>query len=363
MTVPGRIVVERGPGETRAALLADGVALEVVHVRDAEAQPGAIYAGRIGERLPGGDGVFVDLGLPPPGLLEAKGARFSQGQLVAVEVLSPARAEKGPKLGRVKATVPSVQAAPGVIVPAPDPVQAWWACHAKTIAVIDVAPRAEARRLAELLGAAAPVVGHADPLFADLEDQIDAALAPVVPLPGGGRLVIEPTCALVAVDIDAGAARPEAANAAAMAALAHHMRLRNLAGRIVVDLIPTRAPRRFVGQLRELCRDDPAGLQIMGLSPSGLIDILRRRTRPSLRETLCDAAGQPSPATVAYRALRLAWREFDARKTAHLNLAVAAEVQALLNERLAPALAEARTRGEIAVVAAPGFPRARIEIS
>lgn len=335
---PDRIFVDRGPGETRVALAAGQTVLEIVHIRAAEAQPGAVYAGRVGERAPGSHDVFVDTGFPPHGLLETKGEKFSVGQWIAVEVLSPARGGKGHKLARSAVKLPEGANAPGLLTPAPDLVAAWR--HIYKQSITDAAP-------------------DDDFTFADIEDQIDAALEPAVALPGGGRVIFEQTAALVAVDIDAGASSIETANAEAMIAIAHHIRLRNLAGHIVVDLIPTRGKQRYVEQLKKLCAADPVDTRIMGLTPSGMIDIVRRRRRPSLAETLLNDD------TTAYRALRLAVREMTARKCVKVTLSAAPAVAALLNERLNPALMEARdtARGEIAVVSRPDFAAGRIEVS
>ena len=50
---PDTILVSRSPGETRYALLAGEEFIEVIHHRDGAIQPGSIYAGRIGARVPG----------------------------------------------------------------------------------------------------------------------------------------------------------------------------------------------------------------------------------------------------------------------------------------------------------------------
>ncbi|MFP3345188.1 ribonuclease E/G, partial [Halomonas sp. SIMBA_159] len=71
----------------------------------------------------------------------------------------------------------------------------------------------------------------------DLADFVAAHGEPQVPLARGARLWIEATRALTAVDVDAGGGSPRAANAAAPEALARALRLRNIAGTIVVDLI------------------------------------------------------------------------------------------------------------------------------
>jgi ribonuclease G len=368
MRVPNRILVMRSPGETRAALLADDDLIEVAHVRDVEAQPGAIYAGRVGERVPKSADVFVDIGLPPHGVLETKGARFAAGQLIAVEVLTPARADKGHKLRVSKLSVPADVQAPGVLKAAPDPVAVWYSRYGTAISEIAAVPRSQAVRLKDVLGSPANVVmmANADAEFDVIDEQIQSALSNDVVLPSGGRLIIEQMAALVAVDIDSGSSSIDVANEEAMVAVAHHMRLRNLAGHILVDLIPTRARRRFVKLLTDACADDPVKVQVMGLTPSGMIDVVRPRMRPSLAEAMCDSSlRRPSDDTIAYTALRRACRELTARRAAGITLLVSAPVATVLNERLAGALREARTMasGDIAVVARADFTRERVEVS
>ncbi|MBL8644288.1 MAG: ribonuclease E/G [Rhodospirillaceae bacterium] len=357
---PNRIFVSRGPGETRAALVADERVIEIVHVRDAEAQTGAVYAGRVIDRVPNADALFVEIGVGPPGVLDAKDQNLAKGRMVAVEVATPARAEKGHKLKPSKAAIPEAMKTPGLITAAPDAAAGWWCRYKEHIVEIVAEQAAQRQRLAGLLGAAAPIVDAAanDMTFAEIDEQVDAALASVVVLPSGGRLVIEQTAALVAIDIDAGASSIVQTNTEAMTELARQIRLRNLAGHIVVDLIHTKGPQRFVAALKEACADDPAETRIMGLTPSGMIDIVRRRVRPSLAEALY------GPHTVAYRALRLACRELVGRRVAKVELRVAPTVAAALNEQLNAAMLEARdtAKGEIVVVPQASFAEARIEV-
>jgi len=347
MFKPDKILIMRGPGETRAALLADESLIEIVHVRDADAQPGAVYVGCVGERVPQSADVFVNIGLAPHGVLETKGAKFASGQWVAVEVLTPARADKGPKLKLSKNTFGSAEKEPALLKPAIDPVAVWTARYGE----------------ANLKAIVAKVTSSD---FDEIEEQIQSALERTVSLPSGGRITIEPTKALTAIDIDSGSSAADVANAEAIEAISHHMKLRNLAGHILIDLIPTRARRKFVTQLGQATADDPAQVQIMGLTPSGMIDVIRRRIRPSLSETLCDESmARESVASVAYRALRMACRELIARRIATITLRMAPSVATLLNQRLAPCLDEARAmaRGDIHIEARADFAVDRVEVA
>lgn len=361
MTTPTRIFVSRSPGETRAALLAAGRVLQVAHIRDAEAQAGAIYAARVGEHVPGSADVFVDIGCPPHGVLEAKGEKLTTGQFVAVEVLTPARADKGHKLKHSATQLPPDLTSPILLQSGLDAVLMWWKSYSASLTEIVAQPQPEMRRMADLLGRDAPIVAeaHDDFTFADIDEQLEEALERVVVLPSGGRVIIEPTSALIAIDIDSGGSSVEVANGEAMRVIARHMRLRNLAGHILIDLIPSRDKIQFVKMLKTACAADPVETRIMGLTPSGMIDVVRRRAGPSLAETLL------SLDAVAYRALRLACRDMLARKVVRVALHVAPVVAALLNEVLHAALKEAvaTAKGEIIIVSRNDFTPQRIDVS
>ncbi|MDX2145005.1 MAG: ribonuclease E/G [Rhodospirillaceae bacterium] len=363
MSAPDTIVIARGPGETRFALLADERCLEVAHVRNIEAQPGDVFVGRIGEPMPGGGAVFVDIGVAPHGVLELKGKSFPAGAAVAVEVVTPARADKGHKLKLSRLAVPPGAQAGARIFAGPSPALQWWQRYRDAIAEIVVEPRAEAKAYRSLLGDDAPIDVHDGRASAfdhfGIEEEIEAALAPRVALPGGGALIIEPTAALTAIDVDAGAARMDAANREAVVEVARQIRLRNLAGVILADFIAGKDKRKLVSDLKAQLADDPAGPRLTGLTPSGLMEIVRPRLRPSLSELLAGSAE-----AAGYRALRLACRELAARRASKITLGVAPAVAALLNERLFLALDEARrmASGDIVVEARPALPVGQIDI-
>lgn len=201
-----------------------------------------------------------------------------------------------------------------------------------------------------------------------VEEQIEAALSPRVPLLCGGALIIEPTAALVAVDVDAGPAAPALANAEAVEALARQLELRALAGHVVVDFIPDRKdPRRQVVReaLRRALEGDPAAPYVAGVSPLGLVEVSRRRIAPPLADVMCDADGLTSVETAALSALRHVLREADARPGRAPVLEAALDVIEALRGPLRGALAEAETRlhRPLALKAREDFPRTRVEAS
>jgi ribonuclease G len=124
------------------------------------------------------------------------------------------------------------------------------------------------------------------PLFAlrDLDGAIDALLSPVVELPGGGRLTIEPVTALTAIDVDAGTRAALDANLDAAAEIARQLRLRHLAGLVVVDFVSMRNPRdraQVERALHTALARDPVETQMLPMSKFGLVELAReRRGRP-----------------------------------------------------------------------------------
>ncbi|MCB9956989.1 MAG: ribonuclease E/G [Rhodospirillaceae bacterium] len=126
---------------------------------------------------------------------------------------------------------------------------------------------------------------------ADLSEPFVAAQSSEVALASGGRLVIEPTAALVAVDVDLGSAASErTANLEACRVLARQIRLRNLAGPIVVDLIGSAKPEAetkvLLAAVADGFADDPATVQVVGIDRLGLLRLARQRRGAALADVL-----------------------------------------------------------------------------
>ena len=136
------------------------------------------------------------------------------------------------------------------------------------------------------------------PLFAkyQVEAQLDAMLLPTVQLRSGGYLVINQTEALVAIDVNSGRSTRERnieetalrTNLEAADEVARQLRLRDLAGLIVIDFIDmeTRKHNAMVERrLKEALKNDRARIQVGHISHFGLMEMSRQRLRPSLAET------------------------------------------------------------------------------
>ena len=131
-----------------------------------------------------------------------------------------------------------------------------------------------------------------DPPIAGPPGDVAELIAPLrqreVALPRGGKLTIEPTRALIAIDVDSGAAGAEAANAAAVDAIARQLRLRNIGGIVVIDLVSQRSDwRPIIDRFRRALAEDPARTTVAGgVSPLGLLQLSRERRGLSLAEAL-----------------------------------------------------------------------------
>jgi len=135
-----------------------------------------------------------------------------------------------------------------------------------------------------------------------VESQLDAIHSPDVHLKSGGYIVINPTEALVSIDVNSGRATKERnieetalkTNMEAASEIARQLKLRDLAGLIVIDFIDMEASRNQIKVerlLKDEMRNDRARIQIGRISPFGLLELSRQRLRPSLIET----SSEPCP--------------------------------------------------------------------
>ncbi|KZB64116.1 ribonuclease E [Thalassospira lucentensis] len=202
------------------------------------------------------------------------------------------------------------------------------------------------------------------PLFHrfQVESQLDAMLNPVVQLKSGGYIVINPTEALVAIDVNSGRSTRERnieetaykTNLEAAEELARQLRLRDLAGLIVVDFIDMEDHRNQASverKLKEAMRNDRARLQIGRISPFGLLEMSRQRLRPSLVESAfevcahCRGVGLVrSIESAALHLLRVLEEEGMRRRSGALTVHVASEVALYILNRKRDTLAEIEQR-------------------
>ena len=162
------------------------------------------------------------------------------------------------------------------------------------------------------------------PLFTryGIESQLDAMFSPTVQLRSGGYIVINQAEALVAIDVNSGRATREhhiedtalKTNLEAAEEVARQLRMRDLAGLIVIDFIDMeekRNNRAVERRLKECLKHDRARIQVGGISHFGLLEMSRQRIRTSVLESStekCPACGGTghvrSVASVALQLLR-----------------------------------------------------------
>ncbi len=138
----------------------------------------------------------------------------------------------------------------------------------------------------------------AQPIFTryGIESQLDAMFQPTVQLKSGGYIVINQTEALVAIDVNSGRATREHSieetatktNTEAAAEIARQLRLRDLAGLIVIDFIDMdegRNNRAVERKMKEALKSDRARIQVGRISHFGLLEMSRQRIRSSVLES------------------------------------------------------------------------------
>lgn len=326
-------------GRRVAALMVDGQ-LEDLALESAGLAPGAILRGRVGRPVKGLGGVFVDLpegergflrapkGLAPgqailvqvagvaepgkalplslrilfksryaivtpgaPGLNVSRAIRDEAAREDLAALATEAMAGADPELGLIlrsvcaeagedeiaddilqmrqlaEAVLADASGAPELLVDAPDPHELAWRDWGD-VELVDDAPEA---------------LDHSGALEA-----IARLRAPEVALGGGASMVIEPTRALVAVDVNTGADTSPAAglkaSIAAARALPRELRLRGLGGMVVVDFAPCpKRDRHVVEQsLTKAFRADAGESALAGWTPLGNFELTRRRDRAPL---------------------------------------------------------------------------------
>jgi ribonuclease E len=202
------------------------------------------------------------------------------------------------------------------------------------------------------------------PLFMrhQVESQIDAMHNPVVQLKSGGYIVLNQTEALVAIDVNSGRATRERnieetatkTNLEAADEVARQLRLRDLAGLVVIDFIDMEEQRNNLAverRLKEAMKADRARIQIGRISPFGLMELSRQRLRPSLMETHftscphCQGLGLVrSVESAAMEVMRAVQEEGIRRRSAEIAVTAPTGVVLYLLNQLRPALSDLERR-------------------
>ncbi|MBI2438333.1 MAG: Rne/Rng family ribonuclease [Lentisphaerae bacterium] len=149
-----------------------------------------------------------------------------------------------------------------------------------------------ARGCVKLYEGARPIFEHYD-----VARQIENAFRRKVTLKSGGCIVFDETEALIAIDVNTGQHKGAATqeetilqvNLEAVQEIARHLRLRNIGGLIVIDLIDMRSKKhrnQVYNALREALQHDKARTKVLPVSPLGILEMTRQRVAESIESTL-----------------------------------------------------------------------------
>lgn len=334
-----RVLAATSPGEVRVAVTDADELLDYAIWR-----PGMpdgvddLYLGRVIARVPAMAGAFVALPESEGFLPDSEGGRaVGEGGLLAVRITRAAQGGKGPRLtAKLAAADLAIAGSPSgplrLLRRGPGAVERLAKQRPEAPVLIDDAA---------LLAALRPTLKERLALVRKAFDegvagQVAALAGPVVSVPGGGRLHIHPTPALIAIDVDVAAGVSESGGKAAaaqeewnrsiMPMLARQIRLRNLTGAILVDFAGMAVRRRALlgPALAAALADDPLHPRLLGFTKLGLAEIVRPRVHPPLHELLA------GPQAAALRALRQAEAELEGAAGQALALRAAPDVVAAL---------------------------------
>ncbi|MDA5193542.1 ribonuclease E/G [Govanella unica] len=202
------------------------------------------------------------------------------------------------------------------------------------------------------------------PLFQrfQVEAQLDSMYNPVVQLRSGGYIVINPTEALVSIDVNSGKSTREhnieetalRTNLEASEEVARQLRLRDMAGLIVIDFIDMEDrnnARNVERKLKDCLKADRARIQVGKISPFGLMEMSRQRLRPGILEASthscpqCEGTGiVRSVESSALHALRSLEDEGIRGRSAVVHMFLAGPVALYVLNHKRPQIAEIEAR-------------------
>lgn len=211
------------------------------------------------------------------------------------------------------------------------------------------------------------------PLFNrfQIESQIESAFKREIALENGASIVIDPTEALIAIDINSARATEGSdieetalrSNLAAAKEIARQLRLRDIGGLIVIDFIDMSSPRhqRMVeNQLREELKADRARIQLGRISRFGLLEMSRQRLRPSLGDSSqvtcprCDGQGTiRSIQSLALAIMRIIEDEAMKENTRQVNVQMPFDLAAYLLNEKREAITRLEQRHDIRILLLP----------
>jgi ribonuclease E len=224
----------------------------------------------------------------------------------------------------------------------------------------------------------------ATPLFqrSGVEDQLSAMYQPIVQLKSGGYLVINPTEALVSIDINSGRSTREHnieqtaynTNLEAAQEIARQLRLRDMAGLIVIDFIDMEQSghvRKVEKAMKEALKNDRARIQVGRISSFGLMEMSRQRLRTGVLEAStkpcphCDGTGlMRTAASAGLSALRMVEDEAARGRGERILLRAGREAAVYVLNKKRAELADIEQRYGVSIEVAidEGFEGARMTV-
>ena len=385
--MPRELVIAAGPGEWRAALIEDAEPVELRVERGDGVEAGSIHLGRVVRLLPALGAAQVDIGGTRPAFLPLsqifpRGRRLAEGERVVVQIRREAQGGKAAQLTTAIAEQADITTAdrydpPQRLFPAPSFAAALTGVFPAIDRILVDEPGSIPEIRAAFPGSTVAHLPESEWPF-DLDALFEEVLAPTITLPGCGSIHFETSRAAVLIDVDSGTPEggsPErtavAVNLAAAIAIARHIRLRNLAGGIIIDFVgfdDHRARERVRATLARCLARDRLQPQILGWTRLGHLEVVRRRrTRPladALLEAALGGAFVKTAGTVAYEALRAVRRAARAQPGHSWRLSLAPEVAAALDGEAAAALRELEQRlgRSVTIAGNAGLGRDRFQI-
>ncbi len=338
-----KLYLDRGIGESRGVVTLDGAPERLLIIRDDDRELtrlGARLVGRVRKVEPAFASAFIDLGGVEALMAFRPDARPVEGQAIEVEVRSEPR---DGKLATVRALGPA-EGKPRLLTAAPD----------------------MAEQLASFARDATVIEGLAARAMADAAEV--EALETIHPLPGGGTLAIEPTRALVAIDVDIGERKGQdvkrvtrQANLTALAEAARLLRLKGLGGIVVIDLVGRgHDGNALLTAARAAFAPDNPGVAIGPVGRFGTMEMTVPRRGRAIGELLGDGAGRMSDLTLALRLIRRLEAAAASDPGGRL-VATCSPSVALAAKPYAEVLAS-RIGGRFALEANPGWPRDGLDV-
>lgn len=279
-----KCVIEQAIGETRAAVFEKNKPVEY-HLRrwsdEKRPRAGDVFSARIRSIDNGLMAAFLDIGLGESksvtGMLRfslaPKAARFTEGQMVRIEIIREAEADKGPLVSFIETSEASA--------PGPE----------KTI------------DLQEYLSARYPSLVFETGMVGGVDYVTDSE----VQLPGGGYIYIEHTRAATMIDVDTAGGQKAKVSVAAAKEVASQIRLRGIGGLVLIDFpnFRKKKDRADVWQtLSDNFQNDPNTVKIAPFSRFDTVELTRSRSGATIGQIVNGVHGNPTPESLALSGLR-----------------------------------------------------------